>query len=494
VNKINQANDPSSQLNRIVFLRNKIEIFRDKEGRGYLGFQKNGNPDIYPIGSQESNRQISYMLFMEFNKPLDDKSLKEINRLFEGIAFNEGEVREVFIRHGFQDGVYYLDLGNENCQQVKINENGFTVIDHSPIAFRRTPSMQSFPSPVGMGNISLMWRYLNVPPEYQILIMAFILESFRPDTQYVMVEIIGQKGTGKSATVKHISNLIDPNIHDLIAAPKDAEDVFVHAHNNAFLCYDNLSGLTSKVQDAFCSASTGGSAATRKHFTNFDEASVRILRPAVISGKQKLVTRDDLADRTISIELSTMEARIPAKRLKKEFENDWREIFTGILDLFSKTLKNIPKIEEDPTVRMGDFQILGEAMTMAMGKKKGEFTKVYKLIQRERTEDLIEDSPVAIAILNYFDEKDDQPIKVTCKDLREELSHFKESYDEWPATPKAFAAKLRDIAPALNDIGIIVKFYKKGNRGIPVSIKKLPIECVDLNKKIFSLKADQEAA
>ena len=96
-------------------------------------------------------------------------------------------------------------------------------------------------------------------------------------------------------------------------------------------------------------------------------------------------------------------------------------------------------------------------------------------MRTERTKDFLEDSPVATAILNYFDQNDAKPIKEICKDLREKLKNFKESYDDWPETPKAFAIELRRITPALNDTGIIVEFLKQGKKGVPVSIKEVSI-------------------
>lgn len=491
VNKINQAEAPSSQLNRILFLRKKTKIFRSPEGQVYLDFEKGDHREIYPIGSKESDRQISYMIFEEFKKPLDEKSLKEINRLFEGIAFNEGEILDVFLRHGFYDGIYFVDLCNEKRQCLRITQDSVSVINNAPIAFTRTPSMKSLPLADGKGDVSLLWKYINIDPKYQLLILAFILESFRPDTQYIILELIGTEGSGKSSVASTIRSFIDPHVHNLIGAPKDTEDIHACACNNAILNYNNLSGLSHRAQDALCCISTGGSAAGREFFTNFGEAAVRIQRPVIINCLRRSITKNDLLSRAISFEVPILITKIPDRRFKKEFENDKATIASGIFDLFSKTLKEIPTIGEEPSERMGDFVILGEAMFKAMGKGKGEFTAIYKSVKKEIITDLLDDSTVATAILNYFEEKDDQFIKGYCKDLWSELKRYKDSNDEsWPMNAKGFSIELRRITSSMRSVGIIIEFLNRTNKGIPVSIKKVSTDTSDS----FSSAPAQKAA
>ncbi len=491
VDKINQAESPSSQLNRIVFLRKKIKIFRSPEGQVYLDCEKCDHREIYPIGSNESDRQISYMIFEEFGKPLDEKSLKEINRLFEGIAFNEGEILDVFLRHGFYDGIYFVDLCNEKRQYLQITQDSVSVIDNAPIAFTRTPSMKRLSLADGKGDVSLLWKYINIDPKYQLLLLAVILESFRPDTQYIILELIGTEGSGKSSIAWIIRSFIDPHFHNLIGAPKDTEDMHACACNNAILNYNNLSGLSHRAQDALCCISTGGSAAGREFFTNFGEAAVRIQRPVIINGLRRCITKNDLLSRAISFELPALTTKIPDRRFKEEFEKDKATIASGIFDLFSKTLKEIPTIGEEPSERMGDFVILGEAMFKAMGKRKGEFTAAYRSVKKETITDLLDDSVVATAILNYFEENEDQFIKGYCKDLSSELKCYKNSDDEnWPTSAKGFSTKLREISSSMRSVGIIIEFFKRSSRGVPVSIKKVSTDTSDS----FSSAPTQKAA
>lgn len=457
----------------MTFLKKMTEIFRDPEGTAYLKFKKQAHEEVYPVGSKESDRQISYMVYKELGEYLNDNTLKTVNRTLSSIAMNEGETRDVFLRYGKKGDSYYFDLCNDEWQQVEINKNGVKIIDHSPVIFRRTRSMKSLPMPEAKGNPMLLFKYINVEPKDQLLILAFIMESYRPDTQYVLLEIIGSTGSGKSAVSEFLRLLIDPNKHLLIAAPKNYEDIFVNAKNNGIVCYNNVSRLTSSSQDAFCVLCTGGSLATRHLFSNFDEIAAEAQTPTIINGIPKLVTRKDLAQRTISIELPEISRKIPESQLKEEFNRDWPKIFRGLLDLFCDTLKILPSVEAEPSARMGDFAMLGEAVSLALGHEKGTFMKVYRENQSHSRAVEIDKSPVASAIVTYFDEDRDNINRMQCKELHKLLEDYTSSSDEWPENSKAFKSALMKVAPTLSELGITIDCpNKRTNKGYIVSITK----------------------
>jgi hypothetical protein len=56
----------------------------------------------------------------------------------------------------FGDSIF-LDLANENCEVVEINEEGWKILSKSPIKFRRSRSMRPLPRPGLGGDIELLW-------------------------------------------------------------------------------------------------------------------------------------------------------------------------------------------------------------------------------------------------------------------------------------------------------------------------------------------------
>ena len=145
----------------------------------------------------------------------------------------------------------------------------------------------------------------------------------------------------------------------LRAAPKDREDIFITAANNHQASFENMSGISTKMQDALCTLTTGGGFAKRKLYSDSDESVIAVKRPVIANGIQPIATRPDFIDRTIHTELPRILSYKPESELDAAFERDYAKIFGGLLNLFHLTLKALPKIEVKKPPRMADFARLG---------------------------------------------------------------------------------------------------------------------------------------
>ena len=73
-----------------------------------------------------------------------------------------------------------------------------------------------------------------------VLLVAWLLGSLRPQGPYPILSISGEQGSAKSTTSRMLRKLIDPNVADLRAAPRDERDLMIGASNSWVLAYDNL--------------------------------------------------------------------------------------------------------------------------------------------------------------------------------------------------------------------------------------------------------------
>jgi hypothetical protein len=257
--------------------------------------------------------------------------------------------------------------------------------------------MQSLPIPKHGGNIDLIWRFINVQETDRLLILAWILESYRNETPKPVLSLCGTQGSAKSSTQDRIRQLVDNNAVNLRSAPKSVQDIFVGASCNWLISYENLSHLSAPIQDAFCTLATGGGFAARTLYSDDDETIIDAKRPIIINGIPNVITAQDLTDRAICLELP----RISYKEeivLEKEWQAALPSIFGGLLDLFVMTLKQMPKVKLVNPPRMADFARLGEAMMQAQGADDGEFTKLYRANLNEGVSRAMESSPAAIAL------------------------------------------------------------------------------------------------
>jgi hypothetical protein len=145
--------------------------------------------------------------------------------------------------------------------------------------------------PVTHGDVGLLWQHTNIPAHSRVMVLAWLLDCFRPDTPFPVLELVGEQGSAKSTTQSVLRSLVDPNKVMLRGRPKTVEDVFVAAANNWLVSYENLSGLTPEQQDAFCTLATGGGFASRQLYTNGEEHVMETKRPVVLNGIAVVATR-----------------------------------------------------------------------------------------------------------------------------------------------------------------------------------------------------------
>jgi hypothetical protein len=228
------------------------------------------------------------------------------------------------------------------------------------------------------------------------------------------------------------------------------------------------------MQDAFCTLATGGGFATRKFHTNSEENIIDVKRPIVCNSIPSVLTAQDVTDRAITLELPRI-----AYREESEINAAWDKakpsIFGGLLDLFVKTLAQMPKVTLDSPPRMADFTRLGEAMAQALGYKDGEFSKLYKANRSDGISRSLEASPVGVAVRDLVEEHRGISLEVfsgTMKSLLEKLDKYKQDSHAWPKSPRGLGDVLRRQQPALNSLGIAIEISKPKKDGIHITITK----------------------
>jgi hypothetical protein len=451
------------------------------------------------IDSSACFRWLSYRYYRESGgSSASESAMKQASITLNGIALHDGRREQVFLRAGKHEetGAYYLHGIGEKSRVVEVTTTGWRLLEVAPVKFWRSGSAVPFPEPVAGGDVGRLWDLVNIPEAERLLVLAWILEAWRPDTPFPGIELCGVQGSAKSSTQKRLRSLIDASSAPLRAAPKTIEDAFVSAGNNWLVSLDNVSHLSSGLQDAFCIMATDGAYAARTLFTNTGETVMTIKRPVMLSSINNVVTAQDLVSRTVHIELPVIEGR---RRLESEldaaFNEAWPGIFGGLLDLFVKTLAMLPKTElTADALRMADFNHLGEAMARALGHEPGAFTALYRGNYRESVQRAMESSPVAVAVAEMVEVAPYPTVFVgTYKELLERLHRYKTDNEGWPKSEKGLANALKRQMPALQEVGVVlipeagpkqskkgrrvvIRKGERGERGEHENVQKLPEE------------------
>jgi len=425
---------------------------------------------VYSSGFEDWLR-AAYWRAKEMGVP--ETTMKSALATLAAAGINDGDEIEVHVRAARCDDGYLIDLADEQWQAIHVTPQGWRVVNESPVYFTRTPSMRSLPMPVPTrmthGDVGLLWQHTNVPTHSRVMVLAWLLDCFRPDTPFPALELVGEQGSAKSTTQSVLRSLVDPNKVMLRGRPKTVEDVFVAAANNWLVSYENLSGLTPEQQDAFCTLATGGGFASRQLYTNGEEHVMETKRPVVLNGIAVVATRPDLIDRVIHVDLPTIpaDARRDDADTHAGWERDQPKVFAGLLDLFSAALAILPTVKLTQKQRMADYERLGEAVARALGFAPGEFQQQYAELVRAGIDRALESNAVAQALDKYLAERV-LPInwQGTAGQLYDLLNtHSIPDRSSWPRSPKGLSDQLRRIAPAYRAKGIDITHLGHSREG-----------------------------
>ncbi|MEI6334299.1 MAG: hypothetical protein WCS87_07045 [Methylococcaceae bacterium] len=460
-------------------------FFDDQADKAFVSVEIKGVENTLAIGGKGFVDWVSYAYYTATKggnltgKSASEAAIKQAGFALSGIAKHDGETVQVHLRVADKNGGHYIFIGDDDLKVIEVLPTGWHVTNEAPVKFWMPGSMQSLPMPTKGGDLSQLWDFVNIPESDRLLVLAWMLESFRANTPKPILALTGTQGSAKSSTQDKIRQLIDNNSVNLRSAPKNVEDVFVAAGCGWLVSYENLSHMTPAIQDACCTLATGGGYSSRRLYTNDEENIIDVKRPIICNSIPSVLTAQDVTDRAITLELPRI-----AYREESEINASWDKakpsIFGGLLDLFVKTLAMMPKVILVNPPRMADFTRLGEAMAQAQGHAPGTFDTLYKANRSEGISRALEASPVAVAVMELVDEHAGLSSTVffgTMKDLLLTLEKYKQESNAWPKSGKGLGDVLRRQQPALLSLGIEIISSGRvervgGSRGITVTIKK----------------------
>ncbi len=454
----NSTAEDTSQAGELVTMVTENSIlFHDTKNECYVTFDHDGHKENWMIGSTGFNDWLGYEAYTKLGFCPGDTAVRQAVTTLTGIAKYDGEEHEIFMRSAPYGDGYIIDLTNDEWQAVQVDYDGYRVISDVPVKFVRSNTVAPLPIP-SSPSIELLWQYVNVKDDERLLTLAFILESWRPELPFPVANIVGEEGSGKSSTHKAIRAVTDPNTVPLRTAPKNTHDIRIAAENNWQLSFENMSTLTMAMQDILCSLATGGGSSERELYKNKSESVFSAMRPTVVNGIENIVTRPDLISRAILLEIPTIDAenKLSEAKMWADFEKDLPKIFAGLLDLFSKTLIELPHIIVARPPRMVDFTILGEAMLKATGINKS-FTAIYKVNRGKSLNESISSSPAALAVVTLV--YSEITWEGSMKQLKDKLeTQYKRDGEGWPRSERGLSGVLKRMKSSLRSKQVGVEF------------------------------------
>lgn len=467
------------------------KVFCDESGNPYATFPvqpfntETGEllpirEETWPLGSDQFNGKATLEFRKQFGLVPGESAIKEACVVLAAEA--EDRPREpVYLRYapmsGNEPGVY-IDLANTERQVVEITRGGWRVVGSSECAvnFKRTKQARPLPLPERGGDLGALWDNVNIPDANdRLLVLAWLLDCMRVNTEYPILELTGGQGTAKSTTQKRLRELIDPNEVLLRTKPRSTDNLSVSCDHSHVISLNNLSKIDSDMSDHMCSMSTGGGDATRKLHTTGEEVVFDISRPLIINGISQLVTRPDLAERTIGIELPKIKRRKTGTELTEQWEKDYPLILGALYQLMAESLRDLHLAAPDKLPRLGDYGLLGAAMCLAL-KNGVDFCHIAQRKFNEAIARGVESSPAIQALIELINQ--DKLFEGTAGELLAQLDRdsIRPRYFDrqaWPKSAKGLSNIIRQLAPSLQVYGISVEWYATRSNKTDYLIQKI---------------------
>lgn len=279
-----------------------------------------------------------------------------------------------------------------------------------------------------------------------------------------MLTLLGPQGAAKSTAQRILRNIVDPSSVPLRTAPRDEHNLYIDARAGWVIALDNMSSLPQWLSDALCRLATGGGFSTRQLYTDQDQILFDAMRPVILNGIGDVITRPDLLDRALIINLPPIpkEARKLERVLETEVEVAKPGILGAIFTAISCGLATQDSVKLNGLPRMADFACWGTATEEALGGAAGSFMGAYGASQDEAIETALESWPVVEPLWEFAKgfEGEDKAWVGTATDLfnalGDEVEDDLKRGADWPKQPNKLTEQLNRLAPSLVEVGVYV--------------------------------------
>jgi hypothetical protein len=446
-----------------------VSLFHTATGVAYADLEIDQNRETWPIRSKQFRAWLRRRHYERTGEALGSATIRSILDLLEARAQFDAPERTIHIRVAQHEDRVYLDLADSRWRAVEVGPQGWRIMTHPPVRFRRAAGMLPLPLPERGGSIESLASLLNISArDDQVLVVSWLLGALQQPGPFPLLAVVGEQGSAKTVLSKILRALIDPNMAPVRALPREERELMIAANNAHVLAFDNLSNLPHWLSDALCRLASGGSFALRQLYTDADEVLFQAARPTILNGIEDVVTRQDLADRAIFLTMGSLrdEQRRPETDLWREFELARPRILGALLDAVAHGLRMRKHMQFVRLPRMADFAKWASACETALWSS-GTFRMAYDANRRRAVEDAVEADPLAVCVRAIMAKQ--ARWVGTASDLLDASTicgdHMAGRIMDWPKNPRALAGRLRRSQAFLRTLGIEIAFKREGHEG-----------------------------
>lgn len=354
-----------------------------------------------------------------------------------------------------EDGFICYNIGDDKGTIVTIKKGSWDCGDSPDInLFKPCAGQKAQVIPMKGGDLNDIFEFINIEEKMRPLFLCYLVFCFVPDVQYPLVNMFGEKGSGKSSAASMSRSLNDPNVVDFDGIDaKKMDDTRVALSSCHMSVIDNISNISQDFSDLLCVMSTGGAHKKRVLYSDGDVHISQIIKPIILTSVTQEMRREDLLSRTILAEVKVLGKTIAPNLLAEGFNKKKPLLLGSIFDILSQI--DIHSVSKDGLVRMADFHMYSRAIAKVLGFDDIIDGLIANNFEQQE-EEAIENSDSASAVLNYMYNKITQTL--SAGEWCHELGFGEKKQPSW------FSKDLVRLSGSLKSIGIVVEFLRSTHK------------------------------
>ncbi len=461
-------------LNEFVEITEDLDLILDKKGDVYCITNENKRMLVNEKSSAFKAYMFNRVLSL-YSEPPTEQNIKHIAQYLKGLT-GHLPPQEMYIRVAAEENNIYYNLNNNRV--VKINEEGWEIIDNPNILYRQDTNYLPQVEPNNEPDLGRLGEYIRVDKKQLVLFLAHMTSYFIPNISHPIAVITGEQGSAKTTTMRLIKSLVDPCALDKVSVPTTTQSLIQLLDHNFLIPFDNMSRVSQDLSDTLCRAVTGEGFSKRKLHSDDDDIIYHYRRGIIINGIANVIEREDLASRSIVYNLKKIDNYVNESEFWANFEEDKPYILSAIFGILSRAIKIYPTVDLDGRYpsRLTDFCKWGYAIAEAVGGYGNEFLEEYKANIAILNEHSL-DSNVVTEALQFLLEEKNYNWSGSATDLMKDLKAIAFKYSistkgkDWPTTPNVLTRTLNNLKSNLATHGVDYINTKK-NSGSAITLTK----------------------
>jgi hypothetical protein len=449
-------------------------------GYAYAVIKSQGNSYALKIGSKAFDALIYHYAHLE-NRRIRKQDVAEISEHLTVKAELSGCTEKVWGRIAKINSGLEIDVGDDDHTRIRITaSNGVEIISEGSTTLfcRNAKSLPIVRPDLISSDLQLLKKYINLNHVDFMLYLAFITYSIAnpktPSSNYVMMVLNGHGGSGKSFATRTAINLIDPSSIGVQIFPKTTKELAIATQNSHVVGYDNMRNFSAEMSDTLCVACTGGFISSRTLYTNDEQSSIYLHAPLVLNGLSNLVNHDDLAQRSLILNMKPLphESRLSALEINESFNHDLPKIIGGVYQFIANILAKLPEAKVTHAQRMLDFSKWLAAMEIVDGAPEGVYQHIYSenIINAHfagLSENLL--GAAVIELVEYLNGREWEGTPTALLHQLAQMECVNPRSSDWPNCPIKLSKRLKTLSTAFLTQGISIAFHHGKERVIRIN-------------------------